>query len=284
MLSSRHRTAIAAALLTAITIAQSARLPALAQSELGNAGHHSAASVVFLPVGHVMAVAGGHEQAVPPAGRIMGRIIEAGQPAPAGLGASAYGPHIELRRYEAGAWRKVAAAETLVGGRFVFLSPPPLSLDQAYQVWWTVEPGQTGGRWLERWMSLSVETYQVGDVVDVGTFEVADTIELHSPRNHGWVSLPQVFQWQARAHGMDSYRWQIATQCGGAAGSEPPWAFRSWALGHKSSFKLAAPPPGLEFGRGYCWRVIIDGGLDGSGWSHDFRTVAFCSSLDDCPR
>ncbi len=269
----------------AATVTATSPVPPTATNPPGppSATPESGAKQVYLPIAHTMGSPAGSSSVPPPASWIVGRITEAGEPVAAGLGSSAYGPHIELRRYEAGEWQKVATTATTDGGRFAFQNPPPLAPEQAYQVWWTVAPGQTGERWLERWMSLAIETFQAGDVVDVGTFEVADTIELQLPGNHARGSFPQVFRWQGREHGSDSYRWQISTQCWDGAGKAPGWAFRSWPLGRKSGFTLETPPPGFDFDRSYCWSVFIDGGPNGSGWSHDFRAIAFCAERDGCP-
>lgn len=212
----------------------------------------------------------------PPASRITGRVTVKGVPVALGLGAEGAGPKIELRRRQQGRWQKVVGATIGDDGRFAFENPPPLAANEAYQVWWDVDPNLYLAEWLTRWMSRSITTFGPGDAVDIGTLEVADTVELVTPENHSWTTLPATFSWRGRGLAGEHYRWTLARRCGNNSNDiDRDNVIRSEPFDRKTSYRLEGVPPGYQYDAKYCWYMTIDGADGGMGWSGYYRKIEF---------
>lgn len=211
-----------------------------------------------------------------PAGRIAGRVTSRGTPVAKGMGAADNGPRIALRRRQQGRWQPVATATVEDDGRFAFESPPPLAPSEAYQVWWDVDPNLFLTEWLTRWMTREIPAFAAGDDVDVGTLEVADTIELTKPDNHSWSTLPVTFGWRGRSLPRERYRWTLSRRCGNDSNDiDRENGFRSDAFDRQTTYKLDAVPPGFQYRTKYCWYMTIEGADGGTGWSGYYRKIEF---------
>ena len=148
-------------------------------------------------------------------GIIHGRITNDGMPMAEGYGAEGL-PQIELRRKESseGDWEIVSNA-IIEGdqGAFKFENPPPLAAGQVYQVRW-YNPTEVGiDFFLNQWWSRDINGFGDGSDVDVGIFEVAD-LKYKDPCNDCGRSAPIEFEWTARKHRSDKYRWAMFPECG----------------------------------------------------------------------
>ncbi|MFN8422334.1 MAG: hypothetical protein U0470_02740 [Anaerolineae bacterium] len=211
-----------------------------------------------------------------PAGRIAGRVTSRGTPVAKGMGAAENGPRIELRRRQQGRWQPVATATVGDDGRFAFENAPPLAAGEAYQVWWDVDPNLFLTEWLTRWMTREIPAFGAGDEVDVGTLEVADTIELTKPDNNWWSTLPVTFGWRGRSLPRERYRWTLSRRCGNDSNDiDRENGFRSDAFDRQTTYKLDAVPPGFQYRTKYCWYMTIEGADGGTGWSGYYRKIEF---------
>jgi len=211
-------------------------------------------------------------------GRITGRITDKGKPIGEGFGEPGT-PQIELRRKSgADTWVRVGAATTDANGRFVFENPPALGPGGVYQVWWNNAVEDGADLWLHRWWSRDIVAFGTGRDVDVGTFEVAN-LDLTTPCHDCLSTAPITFQWDARDHAGDVYRWSIFEGCGDVEARVRAW--HSAPLGRRTTY-ITSPPSGFGYDIKYCWYVLIEDGANGSGWPFFDRRVTFCSSPATC--
>ncbi len=218
--------------------------------------------------------------------RIHGRIVADGEPLPAGFGSSPGGPQIELRRRQGvgGKWTRIANTVTRDGGSFDFESPPALQPGEAYQVWWDVDPNLFIESWLIRWTSREITALEPDDEVDVGEFDVTN-LEVTKPENFWWNTLPLTFSWRTRANSSEGYRLALVRRCGYNSNDlDRDDAYVGENLGKRGSFRLESLPPGFEYDKRYCWFVIADGGVNGTGYPLHYRHITFCSDPRvNCP-
>jgi len=212
-------------------------------------------------------------------GTIKGKLTKNGEPMP-GMGEN--GPQLELRvRRASGAWEKVASALTDDDGAFAYVNPPALEVGETYQVRWDnpIEEGAGGADgWLGRWFSKPITVFGDGGDVDVGVWEMAD-LDLSKPCHDCLQTAPITFEWRARSHRRDVYRWALFEGCGRIDRRADAW--NSNALARNTSY-TTSPPPGFDYDVKYCWYVRIEDATSGWGWPFYDRRVTFCSSAATC--
>lgn len=211
-------------------------------------------------------------------GRITGRLTDKGKPMSEGFGEPG-NPQIELRKQAGGGgWVKVANSVTDRNGAFAFENPPALAPGEVYRVWWNNPTEDGADLWVHRWWSRDITAFGDGSDVDVGVFELAD-LKLTQPCHDCLQTAPITFEWRARDHASESYRWSVFDGCGDVENRAT--AFRTASLGRKTQY-TSSPPPGFRFDARYCWYVLIEDGRNGTGWPFHDRRVQWCSSPETC--
>jgi hypothetical protein len=122
---------------------------------------------------------------------------------------------------------------------------------------------------VSEWYGPDIFTYTAGQVVQGGSFDIANT-PLLSPSDAITVGLPVVFRWAPRvATPSDSYRISLWGTSDNTVWQSPP-------LGYVGSYTLTSLPVSLTLGTQYAWFIEIDTN-DGKGFSQESRIITFSS-------
>ncbi len=190
----------------------------------------------------------------PPAG-IFGRVTVGGVPAG--------GVSLDLLFYDGSDFYLDATTTTDSNGEFLFANVPSLNVGEAYLVWFF---NDTNPSRLSYWTTRVLETYDIGDAVNIGEFDVAD-IELLDPVPEAGVALPYTFRWNVRPTSpTDSYYLTLYEYETG-----DPYASTD-LLGYVGSFTVGDLPSGFSTDTWYVWGVgayAPDGGFGEAYWVHD---------------
>jgi hypothetical protein len=159
----------------------------------------------------------------------------------------------------------IATTQTQPDGTYAFLDVPSLAAGETYNVVQSSDdllPAQ-----LSLWFSRTISSYTAGDVIDLGTADLAD-IELVAPDYYATVPLPATFSWTPRpATPTDIYELQIAEANDGNPYSISP------KLGYVDHYTLKSLPAGFDTDWKYYWDVWVyqpDGSKSRSGESPFF--------------
>jgi len=228
-----------------------------------------------------------------PGGAITGRLTIDGTPASEGLGGD-FGPGLVLRKcLGEKECETVARTGVLPGdsdGRYVFDGPPALERGKYYQVTWINEnpvgneSSEYAGAelWIGAWYGPRITSYQPGQTVDVGTFELADVVLVAPTHGTGFSGFPIQFEWKARAREVGNYSWSICEQCCQTL-SQRIGHYHTPSLGRQTRYLLQAQPPGTQIGieHKYCWFIRIDDERGGHGEGYRIRMMWFFFNVLD---
>ncbi len=180
-------------------------------------------------------------------------------------GAPATGVFLVLVHVVGDTATELQMAQTWEGGRYAFASAPSLGAGESYYVKFPNDEGDPS--YVSGWYGPDITTYQAGDDVHGGDFDIA-SIDLLAPADGAAVGLPAEFSWEPRAFGSYSYSWLLYDEAAGRR-----WASRD--LGNVGAFTLSSLPDGVEYGRDYRWYVRIYESQDSFGYTYYWRTVRF---------
>ncbi len=218
------------------------------------------ANRVYLPV--IM-----HTTTAPSQPGIYGKVTHQGEPIP--------GINLLLRFYDGSSWSTVNAATTQSDGTYLFVDPPALASGQRYYV--RYQNSDSGGNvsnpvYLWLWYSIDIDSYEVGDKMHGGDFDIAE-IALQSPGSNAIETLPTTFTWTPRtATPMDSYEFDLYDLNSDAYFyTDPP-------LGYVDSYTLHTLPDSFGFDTEYLWEVWVYAPDGGFGISYGTHFITFAGS------
>lgn len=211
-------------------------------------------------------------------GRITGKLTFDAEPAGLDLGADP-GPGLVLRRCTDESHCVIVDRTGVADseGGFVFEDPPPLESGSYYQVTWINENKDAFigfERWIGAWYDTPIRSYARGEVVDVGTIELADVVLTRPTHGTGFGGLPLTFGWTARSHEVGNYSWAICEQCCENL-AQRVGAYHTQSLGRRTSYDLTDYPPGTTIGieHKYCWFIRVDAADGSHGESYRIRML-----------
>ena len=177
---------------------------------------------------------------------IYGRLTYQGQAA----------PNIPLSLLRWGDWTTIATTVTDSSGAYSFTNVPTLPPGTYTVRFWNDSHDE---RYLLRWDGRDITSYNMGDTVFGGNFDLAN-ISLVSPVEGATVSIPVTFDWDARGISGDQYGWLIKNP-------NEPYVLASGPLGTSTEYTLESPPLGLKYGIDYIWYIEVLNGDNGFGLS-----------------
>jgi hypothetical protein len=197
-----------------------------------------------------------------PAGRISGRLNQAGNPAG--------GISLELRRDNGSTVSVIAATTTDSSGYYEFTTASSLSSGQSYFVRYGNPEGNDSR--MGAWVSKSINSYVSGSFVDLGTGDLAN-VPLVAPGSGAVVALPYLFQWTPRpATRSDSYMLVIADRA-----DLDPIAI-TWWLGYVNGYYMSSLSSSFSAGVQYSWWVMAWEPSGSAGMSYYYHRITFTST------
>ena len=182
---------------------------------------------------------------------------------------------VELRFFNGASWSTRAYAQpSWYSGKFMFRDVPALEPGQLYYVLYRRPTSWSPGLLL--WATRTLTTYNEGDGVYIGTFDIAD-VPLLSPGNEAAVYFPVTFRWGPRgAVPSDIYEFNLFD----------PYDFDPalYAIvGYTGELTLHSLPLALNVGDLYAWYMGIyspDGGygIGSQVWAIYFENTGLRAS------
>jgi hypothetical protein len=214
----------------------------------------SAEEFIFMPVALNGYFEGSHQDG------ISGRVLAYGSPL-----ADA---ELDLRRYDEDFNEIIIkTTKTNEAGYYLFQDIDSLRENEKYYVSFGRNDNP---KYVYFWYGPSIDSYNKGDTVFGGIFDVAD-VPLVSPGPGAAEALPINFRWEKRGLPGDSYRLMFID-------FEKGEFWRSKNLGDVDSFTLEYLEDGLEFGKKYEWYVEVYMGPDNYGESFMINEITFLQS------
>ncbi|MFN8484934.1 MAG: hypothetical protein U0768_18010 [Anaerolineae bacterium] len=159
------------------------------------------------------------------------------------------GVDVFLQQTAGGVATTVLTATTTITGYYEFLNPPPLQVDELYNV--VYGPQDTDPRYVNVWYGPDINDTDTGWVPG-GTLHIADVV-LAAPPDNAQVSFPVTFQWLPRSVITESYYV-------GFLDPNTSTLLPSNPVGHQGSLTLTSvgDVPGLQTGKQYAWLIAIE--------------------------